>query len=226
MNLRQSQIARSFLAAVLVGLSTVEGTRAFAQTAALGFTGSNTTVGHGGNSAGTVGWEFTANADLYVTALGYFNYYSNTGLVEDHDVGIYNSTGALLDSATVNAGTGERLDGDFRYTDVSSFELLAGNTYIIAGTMGANASDPVTYSVSGLTHLPSITLDSMGLYADNAPYTTLRYPTLIWNLTYDYFGPNFEVSSSPGHSPEPGGLALLIGSAIAASGFFARHRRK
>lgn len=41
-----------------------------ADSVAATFTGATTSVGHGGNSATTLGWAFASSSDLLVTALG------------------------------------------------------------------------------------------------------------------------------------------------------------
>jgi hypothetical protein len=54
----------------------------------------------------TIGQEFTVgSSDLLVTSLGYEDTGAD-GLVGAHDVGIWNSAGSLVASATVPAGTG------------------------------------------------------------------------------------------------------------------------
>ncbi len=72
--------------------------------------------------------------DISVTALG-FEDAGGDGLASAHRVGIWNATsGALVGSVTVQAGTASTLEGDWRYEDVASaLTLLAGQTYRIGG---------------------------------------------------------------------------------------------
>ena len=57
------------------------------------------------NGPYTLGWQFKVNTAIDVTALGVFDS-GQDGLVESHDVGIWDSTGNLLVSATVQSGPG------------------------------------------------------------------------------------------------------------------------
>ena len=63
---------------------------------------------------GTVGYEFTVGSTpLYVSELGYFDN-NNDGLNTAHNVGLWNSFGELVATATVSAGTGATLSGGFQ----------------------------------------------------------------------------------------------------------------
>ena len=157
---------------------------------AASFAGASTTVGHSGNSSTSLGWTFTANGNLRVSGLGYFDDGTN-GLYEVHEVGIFNDGGQLLVSATIPAGTNGTLIGPFRYVAISPLILPAG-TYTIGGTIGANATDPVTYTVSGLASVPEITIPpSPSRYTESGTYTELTLPDQTYNPAYIYFGPNF-----------------------------------
>lgn len=89
----------------------------------------------------TIGQEFTVGAsDLLVTALGYEDTGAD-GLAGAHDVGIWNSSGTLIASVIVPAGTGTTKIEAWRYQSlVSAVTLTAGETYRIGG--GTSASDP------------------------------------------------------------------------------------
>ena len=94
-----------------------------------------------------VGWSFTVNSPIVVTSLGYFDG-GSLGLNESHNVGIYTSTGTLLTSATVAAGTAEPLVAStgtqpangFRYQAISAY-ILAPGSYSIAGLVGTTFLD-------------------------------------------------------------------------------------
>lgn len=79
----------------------------------------------------TVGWQFTVGGTpLQVTQLGLFDSGSD-GLLASHQVGIWNSSGTLLSSATVKAGTASPLTAGYRYEPVTPFTLPANGTYQI-----------------------------------------------------------------------------------------------
>lgn len=77
----------------------------------------------------------------------------------------------------------------------------------MGGTIGAQASDPATFLVTGLSSIPEITIPSSGAsrYTEAGSYTSLSFPNAIFDYGYIYFGPNFQV----GAVPEPSGLAML-----------------
>src|SRR5436309_3164306 len=76
----------------------------------------------------SLGWYFTANKDLNITALGFYDD-KKDGIVGNHDVGIYDSvTQTLLVSTTVVPT--DPLTGFFRYhTLATPFVLTGGKTY-------------------------------------------------------------------------------------------------
>lgn len=83
----------------------------------------------------TIGWQFSTNNALTVDALGYLDVDTN-GLETTHQVGIWDSTGALLTSATVDAGTVDPVLSFFRYKSITPYLLPGGHTYTIGGTAG------------------------------------------------------------------------------------------
>jgi len=86
------------------------------------------------------GWAFTTNAPVTITELGYFDSYQD-GLQNSHDVGIWDSSGALLGWATVPSGTSAVLDGPFRFVPISPIALDADQTYIIGATIKGQFDD-------------------------------------------------------------------------------------
>jgi hypothetical protein len=77
-----------------------------------------------------IGWTFTANADVTVTRMGYFDVNGN-GLAESHEVGIWDLGGALLGSVFVS--TSDPLTDGFRYALSPAISLIAGQSYVIGG---------------------------------------------------------------------------------------------
>lgn len=93
------------------------------------------------NHTGTIGFKFTVTAatssftGLSVTSLG-FQDAGGDGLTSAHTVGIWDSTGALVTSATIASGTTAELDANYRYVNLSTpVLLLAGQTYTIGATV-------------------------------------------------------------------------------------------
>ncbi len=170
------------------------------------------------NGPYTLGWEFTANQNLTVTALGAFDS-SQDGLIENHDVGIWDSNGNLLGMATVAAGTVDPLVNQFRYA-AASINLIAGQTYEI-GALWIDGNDPNTFPcnvgcVSGFATDPAITFLMNSYIAGGA----LADPTNHVDNTPAYFGPNFLFTTSA--TPEPGTLVLLGSGLLGAVGMVRR----
>src|SRR5262245_59793446 len=79
----------------------------------------------------TVGWQLSVNTSISVTSLGAYDSPFAEGLLTDHEVGIWNSSGTLLATVTVHAGTSDPLTGRFRYVDLVTALVLDPGTYTI-----------------------------------------------------------------------------------------------
>lgn len=160
----------------------------FADSVAL-LPGSTSMVVAGGGNL-TYGWQFTVTSPIAVTGLGY---YAVPLLLNNHEVGIFSSSGSLLLSATIPAGDylSNVINGDdFAFVSVPSFTLVDG-TYVIAGG-SFDSGDGAIYSSSSLTTIPEITLGPTGLYTSGS---TFSFPTLT-HPGGPFLGPNFEVESA------------------------------
>jgi hypothetical protein len=161
----------------------------------------------------TIGWQFTLSSAVTVNELGFFDADSD-GLSDDHPVGIFDSGGTLLISATVPAGSGATLQDGFRLVPVAPLNLAPGS-YTIGGFGLQTSPDAFRFGVSGSTTIPGLTLDD-GVQSSSAP--GLSFPTQVNTFAMEgYFGPNFTVDAV---IPEPS-TAVLALSAFALA-FFAR----
>src|SRR5262249_5274974 len=105
---------------------------------ALTFTGGTTST-----SGTTRGWSFTTADSLTVTPLGWWDF-GNDGLAASHQVGIWNTSGTLLMSATVASGTTDPLASGFRFDSaLTGTTTLAPGTYVIGGK--SEVSDLVAF---------------------------------------------------------------------------------
>jgi hypothetical protein len=169
------------------------------------------------NSLGawTIGWQFQANRDTHVTALGVYDDYmqNGPGLAESHEVSIWEDqgfTGALLVTATVPAGTGSTLDQHFRFVSVAPVWLQRGHTYRI-GAYFATAADgyfsPWQVSEAGVFD-PAVTfLDDCWSPLPNA---SQAYPSnLDVPQGLGMFGPSFALTPAPVPEPAAAGLAVV-----------------
>lgn len=173
----------------------------------------------------TLGWAFSTTSQISLTALGYFDRGEN-GLVVSHDVGVWNSAGALVASATVAAGTSNALDGHFRYASIAPVTLAAGH-YRIGGVNIGDSSgngDWYGYDPTNVAYGPEITFQGYR-YTPTYSSTTLTDPTseeggpggLI-----AFFGGNFKYTTS--EVPAPSSVVALIGMGL--MGLVAARKRR
>jgi len=169
-----------------------------------------------GNGPFTLGWQFTVNTPITVTALGVFDD-SQDGLVESHDVGIWNSTGALVTSGTVASGTVDPLTDQFRY--VSASALLTPGNYNI-GALWVDGADPNLFpgDVTGFATIPQITFVQDAFAAGG----TLANPVNTASPMPSYFGPNFQAGAVV---PEPSTILLMGTLLLGVSGLLKRKLR-
>jgi hypothetical protein len=198
-------------------LAAVLGTgSAAASTIALQWSGSGTA----GGSEQTRGWAFTSNQAINIASLGWFDYEGN-GLVDSHQVGIWDASGNLQMSGTVGAGTGDPLLAGFRYTTaLTGTTLLAAGTYVVAGLSTYDDDawrevDPARVTMgSAITYLEDRTSES----------TMFEFAGETQGLDVGYFGANFEYDAAAA-VPEPSVVSLsLLG--LGMMGVAARKRRR
>jgi hypothetical protein len=177
------------------------------------------TGGHPGISIDTWGWSFTTADTITVTSLGWSDY-SNDGLVDPHQIAIWDMSGNLLLSGAVPAGTADPLISGFRFDSfITGTATLAPGAYVIGGSAslhdymtltlepyGPNGGNGTVTFGQGITYIHTRS-------GDGFAFPTYERPELDWGA----FGPNFRyaIGAAPSPVPEPstrllGGLACLI----------------
>lgn len=172
----------------------------------------------GGNYA--AGTEFTLASGLTIDGLAYIDLGSN-GLLEDHMVGLWNSSGTLLAQALVTNGStifaSQSSLGRWYVTQITELFLSAG-TYRVAGLVGNEAiglsGDKVSISgVSLSSGYVRTSFPSGGFAFPNESYTS---QAIRASLTTGAFSNSVSVS-------EPSTIAIFT---LALFGLFSRRFKK
>jgi hypothetical protein len=208
-------IQKYILLAALIAQVMIVGS-AQADTIALSFSGGGTWTWSGA----TIGWEFTVSDPITVTSLGVWDQ-SGNGLADDHQVGIWLSTGGSpLVSTTVTSAN--PLTNGFRYQSISPFTLQPG-TYVIGSYM-PTSSDLGAAAASYATNSPITYTKNLFLYDSG-----FTIPTEEW-VGFDggNFGPNFQFTTSATTIPtlnEWGMIIFMVFAGLGAVYYLRRQRR-
>jgi hypothetical protein len=202
---------RALFAILMAGVAVAAAVPAQAATPLLSFTGGRPFDGDG---PWTLGFDFSVNADTTASGLGVYDA-GQDGFATPHAVGLWNSSGTLLASATV--GSGNSLIGLFRYASISPITLLAGQTYTVgAADVGAGDGywlDATVSTIANANYLSAQYIHGSGLQDPNTTGTL-----------GGYFGANVLLGDAA--VPEPATWAMmlvgfgLVGAAMRKS----RHR--
>lgn len=199
----------------MVALLALAGTGAVANAQAVqGFTGGTQFGSYwGGTADDVVGWRFTVNEDIFVTALGVWNQDTQVGLeglTSNHQIGIWDlDTGTLLVSAI--AGPDGDVIGAFTYSSVADTLLSTTGNYVIGATYGANDGDSYISSASSVTMDSAVNFGG-GVFPDVIDLGFTMPGSWSGGTSNGRFGPNFTFVAVPA----PGAIAMLgLGGLIA-----------
>ena len=169
----------------------------------------------------TVGYSFTVKTSpLNVTKLGVFDFGTN-GLSKTNFVGLWDNSGNLLASVTINRSTNAPLVGFYRWSDLSVPLMLEALTTYRIGAMGLGGEAYYAGSIpeggfSGTSETTNVTFNGL---VRGGTFDVFEFPDSTPTAGQAIIGPNatFDVV------PEPSTYALLL---LAAGTFFVwRHRR-
>jgi hypothetical protein len=152
----------------------------------------------------TLGASFiVGSADVIVSSLGVWDSNSD-GLSFTKPVGLWNSSGTLVASATVPSGTAGTLVGEFRYTPVTPIILSHGQQY----TIGAFYSSTDPDQLHDHSATPTMSSDFGTYVARFDGGARFSQPT-GGASGVEYTGPSFQYTPVP----EPATWALMLGGA-------------
>jgi hypothetical protein len=166
-----------------------------------------------GTSVWNLGFEFQANSNASVTALG--NFYDGSGSDASYgsqQIGLWTADGTLLASAYVSP-SGPVTDSNWIFSSITPVELVAGNDYVVGGQGGWDYSG----EVSGLTYSPDITFIQDRYAGTGTSNSPLTFPNISEGYGADaggWFGGNIELGTAAA-TPEPGSM-LLLGTGLVA----------
>lgn len=193
-------------AAVVVFLG-LGSTAAKADTLGLDFTSTPTITES--TSFWSLGWEFTVNTNITVTALGDFDNGSVANFSQDQQVGLWDSSGDLLASAYVGSDQASTQIGYWAFTAISGVSLVVGDTYIVGAQGGAEWVGGSGTAVDGDITWVQAEYGSVGSMS-NSP---LLEPTIsasgFSGDAAGYLGGNLEYVDPPA-APEPGTMLMLV----------------
>lgn len=155
--------------------------------------------------AGTAGWKFTVLSPIKIDGLAIFDYLAD-GLGRPHDVGLWDSGGSLLASATVTSASmplaSASSHGDWLVESISPVVLAPGGYAVGAFFFDLDFTDPFLANATAVT-IPQVAFGGNAAAAGwQSP--SARFPTLDDGL----FGASFTAVPVPEPSTE---LLLAIG---------------
>jgi Domain of unknown function (DUF4082)/PEP-CTERM motif len=203
-----------FLAQLSIAALALTGLCNQAQAAAI-----NLTTPGGAYQGGTytLGFEFTVSQNMAVTSLGVYDHDKN-GLASSSRVGLWDTSGNLLASTTVGAGTAGELDGYFRYNSINPFNLTAGVNYVVGAYLNDMAASLFTAQGGSGAFDPLVTV----VKDRYAGASALTFASTSNGHQGAWLGANFRFNESA-TVPEPSTL-LLVGLSLAGLSLLTRRK--
>lgn len=152
-------------------------------------------------TGGLAGWSFTANRDLYVTALGIYDHDADRNDEGIHTISLWKADGTLVASESFYEPKGPHTDvlvnGKYHMIATTA-TLYAGQTYVIAATMGTMGDPFAFFPDSAAAAAHNLTFNPYLTY-NNAVYSHSlgTMPGLDPLSLFGNFGANVDVVPAP-----------------------------
>ena len=174
----------------------------------------------------SLGTTFTVgSADQTILDLGVFDGANppggsvGDGLLSSIPVGLFDSAGNLIASATVPSGTGATLLNGFRYVSITPISLTSGNTYTLAAYYSSSDADTLL-DQGGSPSTSTAFQNYLAAFTGSNSVGSLSFPTGHTNGVA-YVGPNLEFAV-----PEPAASLMTLGGLCLFGIRSARRRRR
>lgn len=139
----------------------------------------------------TAGYRFTTDEGYAVTRLGYWDRDGDGIEGEPRPVGLWDSSGTLLATATFELGTDADLVDNFRFLDVPPVVIGPGETYTLGALIETTNAGGLVSSITDLAPASGITLTQN--VATELGATMLTQPTILAGVFPGIFGANANV---------------------------------
>jgi hypothetical protein len=146
----------------------------------------------------TIGWQFSVDRDVSVSALGSFDDLGD-GLFFNVPVGVWDMQGRLLASASVPKDMAAPLQDGFRYASIAPLRLTAGEHYVIGAFYSGDFAASLAPGEGAVN--PHVNFEGNRFANTNA----FLFPQMQ-DMGGPFIGPNFLGAGLP----EPASWALMI----------------